>query len=298
MQIQQQKNGIDLSTTSELSERLSRMSRDKFYDVYKQFEWPDELGADYLAMSPEITTLSGTEIWSSLTDEQKRKLTICETATLFSNTLNGERLLVAGLSNQLYSGAATPEITDYLHHFLDEENKHMIMFGIFCHKYIGRVYPDKKITFPSKYAPGEELMRFYALAMVVEAYGDYFNVQVMKDDRCDPLVRDISRVHHLDEARHLSFDRAYLTELAAEHLPAWEAETLSKLQDWLAGFMRVYWFTFYNPAAYRDAGIDEPYEVQKIAMASPAQKELRQTVSQNIGKFFLKIGLLKEFPEV
>ena len=172
------------------------------------------------------------------------------------------------------------------------------MFGIFCNKYAGGVYPEKKVPMAMKYAPGEELIRFYALAMVVEAYGDYYNVQVMKDDRCDPLVRDISRVHHRDEAHHLSFDRAYLTELAAEHLPKWNEDTLPALQQWLAGFMKVNWVTFYNPAAYRDAGIAEPYEVQKLAMASPAQKALRETVSEGITKFFLKIGLLAQEPEL
>lgn len=289
-----------LPNTNKLSKRLSQLSRDRFYDVYKQFEWPEKLDHDYLSMSPEITTLSGTELWSTLSDEQKWKLTICEAANLFSNTLNGEKILVAGLASQLYSKAASPEITDYLHHFLDEENKHMIMFGIFCDKYIGRVYPPKNIPLPSnkKYAAGEELIGFYAMAMVVEAFGDYYNVKVMNDDRCDPLTREISRVHHLDEARHLSFDRSYLTELAAEYLPTWDEETLTSFQQWLAGFMRVNWVTYYNPAAYRDAGIDEPYEVQKIAMAAPAQKALRETISEGLTKFFLKIGLLAQKPDL
>ncbi|NOX51641.1 MAG: diiron oxygenase [Gammaproteobacteria bacterium] len=291
--------GNTLVNTNQLSERLSTLSRDQFYDVYKRFDWPTELAHDSFAMSPEITTLYGTNVWSSLNDEQKRKLTICETATLFSNTLNGEKLLVAGLSKQLYSGArATPEITEYLHHFIDEENKHMIMFGIFCNKYVGRIYPDKKFATAKDYAPGEELLSFYALAMVVEAYGDYYNVQVMKDDRCDPLVRDISRVHHLDEARHLSFDRAYLRELAAEYLPTWDEPTLTNFQQWLAGFMRVNWVTFYNPAAYRDAGIPEPYEVQKIALASPTQAALREKISAGVVKFFQKIGLLNAKPDL
>lgn len=224
-------NAPALSHTNDLSKRLSALSREHFYDVYRTFDWPDEIDPDHLSMPPEVTTLSGTEVWSSLTDEQIHRLTICETATLFANTLHGERLLVSGLATQLYGRDATPEITDYLHHFLDEENKHMIMFGLFCEKYVGRVYPDKKFSLPGHaMAPGEELIRFYAMAMVVEAFGDYYNVRAMQDDRCDPLTRAISRAHHYDEARHLAFDRAYLTELAAEYLPQWPEETLSRLQ--------------------------------------------------------------------
>lgn len=284
--------------TSDLSNRLSALSRDNFYDVYRQFSWPEQLGSDRMAMSPELTTLYGTEIWDQLTDEQKRMLTITETANLFSNTLNGERLLVSGLSAQLYAGSATSEITDYLHHFLDEENKHMIMFGVFCRKYVGRVYPEKKIAFQKQYAPGEELLRFYSLAMIVEAYGDYYNIRVAEDDRCDSLVRDISRTHHLDEARHIAFDRAYISELAAIHLPEWEQSTLDEFRAWLAGFMKVNWITFYNPAAYRDAGIADSYQVQKQAMASPYQQELRKTISSGVVKYFRKTGLIDAEPEL
>lgn len=292
------KSEISTSRTNALAERLSALSRERFYDVYEQFEWPERLDPDSFSMSPEITTLCGTPVWSALTDEQKWRLTITETATLFSNTLNGEKVLVAGLASQLYSKAATPEITDYLHHFLDEENKHMIMFGVFCRKYVGRVYPDKRLAMPARYAPGEELLRFYTLAMVVEAYGDYYNVRVMGDDRCNPLVRAISRVHHVDEARHIAFDKAYLAELAAEHMPGWDDATRKSFQDWLAGFMKANWLTFYNPAAYRDAGIEDPYEAQKIALAAPEQKALREKVTANVASFFLQTGLIAELPTV
>lgn len=284
--------------TNELTHRLSALSRDNFYNVYEAISWPDELDNDKTAMPPELTSLYGTDVWSTLNDEQIRKLTITETANLFSNTLNGERLLVAGLSSQIYSSKTSSQVTDYLHHFLDEENKHMIMFGIFCNKYIGRVYPEKKLQFPQTYAPGEELIRFYTLAMVVEAYGDYFNVRAMADDSCDPVVRQISELHHIDEARHLSFDRAYLTELAERHIPDWEPETLSTLQTWLAGFMRTNWITFYSPAAYKDAGIPDPYETAQAAFAAPYQQALREKITANVSKFFLKNGLIAAEPQI
>ena len=291
------KEACTFPSTSELAARLNAKSREGFYDVYESFDWPEELAADYLAVPLEYTTLYGTEVWSDLNDEQKRKLTITDTANLYANTLNGERLLVSGLSSQLYGKAAPAEITDYLHHFLDEENKHMIMFGVFCRKYIGRVYPEKKFSFEErKYAPGEELLRFYAQAMVVEAYGDFYNVRAMNDDQCDPLVRDISRVHHVDEARHLAFDRAYITELAAQHLPGWDDDTLKDFRTWLAEYMRVNWLTFYNPAAYKDAGIEAPYEAAKIAMASEYQTDLREKISAGVVKFFMKCGLLDAQP--
>ncbi len=290
-------NMCSFENTNQLAARLNAKSREGFYNVYESFDWPETLASDFLAVPLEYTTLYGTEVWSDLSDEQKRKLTITDTANLFSNTLNGERLVVGGMSPQLYGKHAPAEITEYLHHFLDEENKHMIMFGIFCRKYIGRVYPEKRLSFAIKdYAPGEELLRFYTQIMVVEAYGDFYNVRAMNDDQCDPLVRDISRVHHIDEARHLSFDRAYITELAAQYVRTWDEATLAGFRSWLAEYMRVMWVTFYNPVAYKDAGIPDAYEAARTAMASEYQTQLREKISAGVVKFFMKCGLLDAQP--
>lgn len=285
-----------MDRTDRLCERLSAKSREDIYDVYRRFEWTDRIDPDRFAMTPELTTLWGTDAWGTLSDEQRHRLAVCETGNLFANTLHGERELVAGLSKQLYGQKLSAEITDYLHHFLDEENKHMVMFGLYCRKYVGRVYPEKKLSFPKDLAPGEDLIGFYAMAMVVEDTGDYFNIRTMKDDRCDPLVREISQVHHVDESRHLSFDRAYLGDLCETWLPSWDDAQRRKFSDWLGGFMRSNWATYYNPTVYKDVGIDAPYEVRRHAMDHAAQRALREKVSDKLVRFFTKLGLLLEAP--
>ncbi|UJR87061.1 diiron oxygenase [Sandaracinus amylolyticus] len=281
-----------MTRTDELSRRLIAASRDELYDVYRRFEWTDRLDRDRYAMPPELLTLHGTPIWGDLSDEQRHRLSIAETANLFANTLHGEQALVAGLSERLYGAKLSDEITDYLHHFLDEENKHMVMFGVFCRKYVGRVYPDRSVAFPKMLAPGEDEIGFYAMAMVVEDFGDFYNVRTMKDDRCDALVREISLQHHMDESRHLAFDRAYLGELTERWLPQWDEAQRAKFAAWLRGFMEANWSLYYNPSAYKDAGIDEPYVARNLAMAHPAQVAHRTRVSAKLVRFFEKIGLL------
>lgn len=281
-----------MSRTDELSQRLSAKSRESFYDVYRRFDWVERLDPDRWGMTPEILSLYGTPVWDTLTDEQKHRLSILEQANLFANTLHGEQILVAGLSHQLYGKKLSDEITDYLHHFLDEENKHMVMFGLFCRKYAGRVYPEKKLAFPKEYGPGEEIIGFYAMAMIVEDFGDYYNIRTMKDDRCDPLPREISQLHHVDESRHLAFDRAYLTELCEQWLGQWDEAQRSKFGTWLDGFMKANWATYYNPTVYQEIGIEKPYEVRRLAMEDPYQREHRAKVQSKLAGFFQKIGLL------
>src|SRR6266705_194388 len=60
--------------------------------------------------------------------------------------IHGEKALVEGLARKLYEREKR-EISPYLHHFLDEENKHMVYFGEFCTRYAGKIYPDKKLIF-------------------------------------------------------------------------------------------------------------------------------------------------------
>lgn len=286
-----------MTRTDELSRRLTAASRDAMYDVYRRFAWTDRIDPDRYAMPPEVLTLYGTPIWGDLRDEQRHRLAIAETANLFANTLHGEQALVAGLSERLYGARQSDDATDYLHHFLDEENKHMVMFGVFCRKYVGRVYPDRSVAFPKTLAPGEDEIGFYAMAMVVEDFGDFYNVRTMKDDRCDALVRDISQQHHVDESRHLAFDRAYLSDLSERWLPEWDEAQRARFATWLRGFMEANWSLYYNPSAYKDAGIDEPYLVRQLAIAHPAQVAHRARVSAKLERFFEKIGLLPESDE-
>jgi hypothetical protein len=172
----------------------------------------------------------------------------------------------------------------------------MVMFGEFCRRYIGKVYPEKKIALPRQFAKGEEEVVFFCLAMVVEELGDYYNVMIEKDERVDPLVREINKVHHIDEARHLAFGRAYLAELFERHSPQWPPETLASFRHWLQGYLKSSWADYYNPSVYRDAGIADSYEVRQAALTNPACVAHRERASAKVLEYFLGTGLLAEAP--
>src|SRR5688572_26490828 len=199
-------------SASELAQRLSKASIKKFWNVYTYIDWPETLDRNQWFMSPELMSLWGTERYSKLSEEQLKNLSFFELVNFFSFTLRGEVPLVQGLVTQMY-GRQGKESTQYLHHFLDEENKHMVMFGIFCNRYAGKVYPEKKIALPREYVKGEEDVLFFIKALVVEELGDVFNVKMMKDDTIHPLAKEINRIHHDDEARHIAFGRRILKEL-------------------------------------------------------------------------------------
>jgi hypothetical protein len=287
-----------METASELAARLTKASRKKLWDVYNTFNWPEALEENVWYMPPELISIYGTPTYEALTEEQQKKLSLYELGNFFSLVLQGERPLVAGLVDRLYSKGHTTSVNEYLHHFVDEENKHMVMFGEFCNRYIGKVYPEKKISLPKAYAKGEEEVAFYCKVMVVEELGDYYNVTIEKDERCDALVREVNKVHHIDEARHLAFGRVQLAELFAKYSPEWSAETLAGFREWLVAYLRASWGDYYNPAMYRDAGLADSYDVRQMAMAHPVCAEARTKASAKVVAYFIKTGLLAEEPSL
>jgi hypothetical protein len=287
-----------METASALATRLSRASCKKFYDVYNAFEWPEQLQEGAWCMPPELISIYGTPVWDAMDEAQRKRLSLYEICNLFSLVLQGERLLVQGLAHRLYQSGNDKDITGYLHHFLDEENKHMVMFGEFCNRYIGKVYPEKKIALPREFAKGEEEVVFFCLAMVVEELGDYYNVVIEKDERCDPLVREINKVHHIDEARHLAFGRVYAAELFDRYSPQWSPETLAGFRQWLAGYLKSSWADYYNPTVYRDAGLADSYEIRQSALAHPACIEHRRKAAAKVVDYFVRTGMLAEAPEL
>jgi len=174
----------------------------------------------------------------------------------------------------------------------------MVMFGEFCHRYIGKVYPEKKISLPREYAKGEEEVAFFCKVMVVEELGDYYNLEIGRDERCDPLVRELNKVHHVDEARHLAFGRLYLTELFERYRAGWTDEQLAGFRSWLVEYLRASWGDYYNPTMYRDAGLADGYELRQMALSHPAAAAHRQRASAKIVTYFIQNGLLAEEPRL
>lgn len=282
-------------TSTQLAPKLSTASVKKAWDVYSAFDWPDSLPEDAWFMSQELISIYGTPLWESLTEEQQKKLSFTELCNLFSLVLQGERPLVQGLAHRLYLKQTEPEVSEYLHHFIDEENKHMVMFGTFLRKYFGKVYPEKKINIPREYAKGEEDVAFLCKALVVEEYGDYYNVVMWHDDRIHPLVSEINRVHHYDESRHLAFGRARLAETYAANSKNWSAEELGGFRSWLTDYLKSSWGDYYNPTMYKDAGLTDGYELRQLAFASAG--DTRRKASEKLVNLLLDIGMLETAPE-
>ena len=276
--------------------KLCIASQKELHNPYA-IEWPSAIPELDWYMSPEFVSLYGTELYEELDQNAQKMLSFFECVNFFSLNINGERALIEGIARRLYRKKHT-SVSKYLHHFLDEENKHMVLFGTFCTRYAGKVYPDRKLNFDREYAPGEEDFLFFAKVMIFEEISDAYNLRIGIDERVQSLARQINLLHHKDEARHLVFGRQLVADLFAESAPGWSTETLQGIRAYLASYIRATFMEYYNPSAYADAGFPDPYAVYEYAVAHKKTAAHRKSLSKSVVSFLMAQGILTQEPQL
>lgn len=286
-----------MSSLEETSARLCELSAKTYQNPYTYIDWVEEMPRTQWFMSPSLISLSGTDVFAAMDESAKQKLSFYEAVNFFSLNIHGEKSLVEGLARRLYA-KELKEFSAYLHHFLDEENKHMIYFGGFCQRYAGKVYRDRKMQIPREYASGEEDFLFFAKVMIFEEIVDVYNLRMSTDDGLEPIARKINLIHHLEEARHLVFGRRVVEHLFEKYAKTWTPETLAAVRQYLGDYIVATWKEYYNPDVYKDASLDSPYDLVEVAWNSDAQKKQRREISSRVIAFLKEREMILEEPQL
>ena len=284
-----------MQTLINTATHLSDLSKAQHQPLYNQISWPEKLADTDLVMSPELLSLYNTEVFQTLTAEQINQLARLELVNFFSVNIHGERHLIAGIANRLHQ-QQHPAVSEYLHHFVDEENKHMACFAEYCHRYAGHIFRERSVIFPRDYAPGEEDVLFFAKALIFEELVDAYNAHMARDERLCAVSRQINDMHHREESRHRAFGRRLLVELFEQYSSSWTSETIQDVRDYLCAYLLECWKSLYNPEVYEAMGFAQAYEVRETAWNTPASQQHRKMFSAGISKFLMKHQILVEEP--
>jgi hypothetical protein len=282
---------------SQVAKKLSAQSVNGYYNPHELIQFPETINRQNWFTSPELVSIFGSPEWNSLSEQQQKDLAFYETINFFSLNIHGEKSLLEGLTRRLYE-SKNPDVTEYIHHFIDEENKHMYFFGTFCEKYAKKIYPDRKFAFPREYAPGEEEFLFFIKVFIFEEIVDYYNLTAARDQRVDLLSREINRNHHEDEVRHLAFGRVILNDLFKTHSPEWSTETLTGIREYIRNYYVTTWREYYNPDIYIDAQIPNAYDLAERVYESPEARAHRAKASRASLLYLKKCGIIEEIFEL
>ena len=251
--------------------KLTRISISAYANPHSRFPWTASASTERLAMSEELLPIAGLPLFRELSDEQRWRIALDEAVNFFSLNIAGERELMTGLAQRLYKGR--PHfISEYLQHFLHEENAHTTVFARFCLDYGGRIFPDRQLRFPREFLPGEEEFLFFARVLAFEEIAHSYNRRIAADDDVWPLARDINRYHAEDETRHIAFGRLLVADMWEQFSPRWTPAGQQRIRDYLLRYIGTVVQSYVNPDVYQAAGL--PADVRQKILESSHWKSL------------------------
>jgi hypothetical protein len=245
--------------------RLLKSSARLSYDPDVDLDWDAPEVPGLWAMQPERMSLYGTMLWDRLSEEQRIELSKHEVASVASVGLWFEILLMQLLLKEVYRSDPTDARTHFALTEIADECRHSTMFGRAIGRFGVPAYgPRPKIRRLAKVFPLiSRGAGAYASILIGEEPVDRWQREQMNDERIQPMVRMVSRIHVLEEARHVTFARDELEKAVAR---MGRTERLVQ-QTITAQAAYVMMRSLVHPAVYAAVGID-PAEGRRAALGN------------------------------
>jgi hypothetical protein len=271
------------------AQRLLRTSAKHSYDPAVEIDWDVPLAPDRYFLAPHRSSLYGTPLWHRMSEEQRIELTKHEVASLYSMGIWFETILMQMLVRHVYDRPKGSAHARYAWTEIADECRHSMMFSRAAEKFGG-----------PEYGPGwfvHQLGRFFkttsngtltfGAAIYVEEILDALQREQMADESLQPVVQKVSRIHVIEEARHIRYARE-------ETLRQWpRLGRLSRAYSRLILAVTVYCATtrLIDPKVYAAAGLDVD-EAVAAAAANPHWRQTKQFAARKVIKFLSEVGLI------
>jgi hypothetical protein len=127
----------------------------------------------------------------------------------------------------------------------------------------------------------------FASVLVVEETTDRLQRSMLDDERIQPMIRMINRIHVVEEARHVRYAREELVRgLSSLSRPALELHRLVT-----AVVAHTVMDVMVHPAVYKAVGLN-PREARATALANPHHHESRRWMAEKVVAFLTEVGMI------
>ncbi|GAA0973255.1 hypothetical protein ENKNEFLB_00046 [Nocardioides aquaticus] len=275
--------------TRDSSQRLLDSAAALSYDPTTEVDWDTPLDPDHFGLNPEWSTLYGTDLWEEMTHAQRVTLTRHEVASIMSTGIWFEMILQQMvLRDQYCSDYAEPDFQFALTEIADE-CRHSIMFARACSTMgIGAYFPRRaSIALGRGFKSLAAAEVAYGGILVAEEVLDVMQRDWMRGEQVLPIVRTTSRIHVVEESRHMKFARQEMRERIEGASP--RRRRLSALVIAIAAQQIV--SNMVNEGVYAAAGLD-PQRAVAAARANEHHHTLMRSSCAHLMEFLDELGLL------
>jgi hypothetical protein len=271
------------------ADRLLRSTAARSYDPELEIDWSAPLAEGRGYMLEERCSLYGTPLWRELTAEQRLELGKHEAASVATVGLWLEFLLMRMLTKLAYGDDPTSRRVQYALAEIADECRHSTMFA----RMVERIGAPNYGPRPHIHKLGRVLPliaygpTMWGAVLIGEEVIDRFQREMVEDERIQPLMRMVNRIHIVEEARHIGFARDELTR-AVGQMPRHELPYHRLL---LAHIAFIVCRSLINPGVYAAVGLD-PRRTRRVALANPHHRETIRFGGEKIMAFLDDAGLV------
>jgi P-aminobenzoate N-oxygenase AurF len=273
----------------QVAERLLAASAKHSFDPDTELDWeaPFEDGKWYC---PEhLVTLYDTPLWRRMSAEQRIDLSRHEMASVCSIGIWFEIILMQLLTRHIFDIRPTTPHVRYALTEIADECRHSKMFARLISKLGTPVYRPGRFH--------HNLARFmktisttpgsFTSTLLIEEILDWMQRQTFPDETVQPLVRGVTRIHVIEEARHVRYAREELRRQMVT-CPHWQRDLTRLLSGHSAVLVSR---SLIHPGVYASVGLD-PHEAVAQVRASGHRNEIMRSSARRLTTFFDEIGVI------
>ncbi len=280
-----------LKDREQVAERLLESSRKHSFDPDTELDWDAPFEDGKWFWPPELVSLYDTPLWRRMSEEQRMDLARHEggVTRVAGHLVRGDPHAAAGTAHlrQAADQQSRPLRTDR------DRRRVPALDDVRAHDQAGRcppAYPVSRLHHNMarllktiSTTPGS-----FTATLLGEEILDWMQRLTFPDERIQPLIRGVTRIHVIEEARHVRYAREELRRQMVS-CPRWEAE-LTRVSSGEAA--RVFSISFVNPQVYENVGLDKREAVAQVK-ASGHRREVMQNGARRLTDFLDEIGVLR-----
>ncbi|WP_037572881.1 AurF N-oxygenase family protein [Phaeacidiphilus oryzae] len=277
-----------LLNREQVAERLLDASDKHSFDPDVEVAW-DALEDGKWCIPEKLVSLYGTPMWEAMPLEQRLDLSRHEAASTASIGIWFEIILMQLLTRHMYD---LDYLSDHVRYALTEiadECRHSKMFARMIRRLDCPLYrPDALVRFLGRFiktyatTPGA-----FTATLLCEEILDRMQRQIFPDESVQPMVRDVTRIHVVEESRHIRYARE---ELARQMRVCGPVERRwTRFSSGVAAVVVAE--SIISPEVYANVGLDRE-EALRQARASAHRGETLRWSAEKLTSFLQETGVI------
>jgi hypothetical protein len=226
--------------------------------------WENEITANEVYLPNSLLSISGCNLFEILTPQQTAKLAKLEVAQVMATYAWAESIACLFFNELLIKVSPTSVEGKYLVTMLIEEFRHQYMFAKMIDKLEVKTQPFSPIhrllvSLAIKVlGPRSKYMMILAVEQVTDVYAKHLR----KDPNVYSLLRKTSELHHIEEGRHITYQKLCLEKLITK---------AGYIRRSLLGILYVFtiWFMrsqYVKKSFFSDLGLKDERSVYRAAV--------------------------------